>query len=173
MRTRIVAVVGVVVAAALLASACQSRSSSDATEIDAAVAWQEELDERRAAIERTRSPEAERAIPTEPTPGTLTIAQRNAVRSANAYLRLSGFSRQGLIDQLSSGYGDGYDVGDATVAVDDLSINWNAQATRSATAYLEMSGFSCRGLIDQLSSEFGDKYTREQATYGATQAGIC
>ena len=38
---------------------------------------------------------------------------------------------------------------------------------------LELSGFSCQGLIDQLSSEFGDKYTVEQATYGATQAGIC
>ena len=108
-----------------------------------------------------------------PASGNLTAAQRNAVRSANSYLQLSGFSRQGLIDQLSSEFGDRRSVGDATVAVDSLSTDWNAQAARSAVSYLELSGFSCQGLIDQLSSEFGDKYTVEQATYGATQAGIC
>ena len=108
-----------------------------------------------------------------PASGNLTAAQRNAVRSANSYLQLSGFSRQGLIDQLSSEVGDSYSVGDATVAVNSLSTDWNAQAARSAVSYLELSGFSCRGLIDQLSSEAGDKYTVEQATYGATQAGIC
>ena len=91
--------------------------------------------------------------------GNLTAAQRNAVRSANSYLQLSGFSRQGLIDQLSSELGDSYSVGDATVAVNSLSTDWNAQAARSAVSYLELSGFSCRGLIDQLSSEDGDKYT--------------
>ena len=105
--------------------------------------------------------------------GNLTAAQRNAVRSANSYLQLSGFSRQGLIDQLSSEFGDSYSVFDATVAVNSLSTDWNVQAARSAVSYLKLSGFSCRGLIDQLSSEDGDKYTVEQATYGATQAGIC
>ena len=54
-----------------------------------------------------------------------------------------------------------------------MSTDWNAQAARSTVTYLELSGFSCQGLIDQLSSEFGEKYTVEQATYGATQAGIC
>ena len=108
-----------------------------------------------------------------PASGNLTAAQRNAIRSANSYLQLSGFSRQGLIDQLSSEFGDSYSVGDATVAVNSLSTDWNAQAARSAVLYLALSGFSYQGLIDQLSSEFGDKYTVEQATYGATQAGIC
>jgi len=104
---------------------------------------------------------------------SLTAAQRNALRSANAYLKLSGFSRRGLIDQLSSDFGDKFSVADATAAVDSLNIDWNTQAARSAAAYLKLSGFSCRGLIEQLSSDHGDKYTVEQATYGATQAGIC
>jgi hypothetical protein len=108
-----------------------------------------------------------------PTSANLTAAQRNAGRSANSYLKLSGFSRQGLIDQLSSEYGDRFGVGDATVAVDSLDIDWRSQAARSAASYLKMSGFSCQGLIDQLSSQHGDKYTVDQATYGATQAGIC
>lgn len=103
----------------------------------------------------------------------LTAAQRNAVRSATSYLKMSGFSRQGLIDQLSSEYGDRFSVSDATVAVDSLNTDWRLQAARSAASYLKMSGFSCQGLIDQLSSQHGDKYTVEQATYGARQAGIC
>lgn len=104
---------------------------------------------------------------------SLTGPQRNAVRSAKAYLSFSGFSRAGLIDQLSSPYGDGYSPVDATAAVNSLSVDWNAQAVRSAKKYLEMMGFSCSGLIDQLSSDYGDKYTRSQATYGAQMAGAC
>jgi len=103
----------------------------------------------------------------------LTGPQKNAVRSAKQYISMSGFSRSGLIDQLSSEYGDGYEVADATAAVDSLTIDWNEQAARSAKQYLDMSGFSCNGLIDQLSSDAGDKYTVEQATFGAEQAGAC
>ncbi|MEQ1760399.1 MAG: Ltp family lipoprotein [Vicinamibacterales bacterium] len=104
---------------------------------------------------------------------SLPPAQRNAARSAQSYLAISGFSRQGLIGQLSSEFGNQFSVADATAAVDSLNIDWNTQAARSAAAYLKISGFSCRGLIDQLSSENGSNYTVEQATYGATQAGIC
>jgi hypothetical protein len=114
------------------------------------------------------------STPTQPAEDAgLSPAQRNAVRSAQRYLNVSGFSRQGLIGQLSSEYGDKFSVRDATAAVDSLNIDWDAQAARSAAKYLKISGFSCQGLIDQLSSEYGDKYTVEQATYGAKQAGAC
>jgi hypothetical protein len=104
---------------------------------------------------------------------SLTGPQNNAVRSAEQYLSMSGFSRSGLIRQLSSNAGDGYDIADATVAVDSLKIDWNKEAVRSAKQYLGMSGFSCKGLINQLSSSAGDGYTESQATYGAQQAGVC
>lgn len=104
---------------------------------------------------------------------SLTLQQRNAVRSAENYLSFAGFSRKGLINQLSSSYGDGYEKADATVAVDSLNVDWNEQAAKSAQQYLEMSGFSCKGLINQLSSQAGDKYTKDEATYGAKQAGAC
>lgn len=103
----------------------------------------------------------------------LTGPQKNAVRSANAYLSMSGFSRDGLIEQLSSAYGDGYEKEDAIAAVNSLSVDWNEQAARSAQNYLATMGFSCQGLIEQLSSDAGDKYTLDQATYGAQQAGAC
>jgi hypothetical protein len=95
------------------------------------------------------------------------------VREANQYLDTSAFSRQGLIDQLSSSAGSGYSVADATAAVDSLNIDYNAQAVRSAKQYLAMSGFSCTDLIQQLDSSAGDQYTVAQATYGAKQAGAC
>jgi hypothetical protein len=113
----------------------------------------------------------EEAAPTGAT--KLTGPQRNAVRSAKEYLSISGFSRDGLIEQLSSSAGDGYEVADATVAVDSLDVDWNENAAKSAKQYLGISGFSCNGLIEQLSSSSGDKYTVSQATYGARQAGAC
>lgn len=103
----------------------------------------------------------------------LTIPQRNAVRSAKSYLEFQGFSRDGLIQQLSSTGGDGYEVEDATVAVDSLDVNWNEQAVKSAEDYLSFQGFSCNGLIEQLSSTGGDGFTVEQAKYGAQQVGVC
>lgn len=104
---------------------------------------------------------------------SLTGPQRNAVRSAKQYLSMQGFSRAGLIEQLSSDAGNGYDLADATIAVDSLGADWNEHAARSAKQYLTMMGFSCKGLIEQLSSSAGNKYTVEQATYGAKQAGAC
>jgi hypothetical protein len=104
---------------------------------------------------------------------SLTGPQNNAVRSANQYLSISGFSRIGLIHQLSSNAGDGYDIADATAAIDSLNIDWNEEAIRSAKQYLSISGFSCKGLIHQLSSSAGDGYTVSQANYGAQQAGAC
>jgi len=104
---------------------------------------------------------------------SLTVPQNNAVRSAKQYLSTQGFSRRGLIQQLSSDAGDGYKVADATVAVDSLNINWNKEAVISAKQYLSIEGFSCKGLIQQLSSSAGDGFTVSQATYGARQAGAC
>lgn len=103
----------------------------------------------------------------------LSPAQRNAVRTARQYLDMSGFSRKGLIQQLSSSAADGYAEADAVAAVNSLDVDWKAEAAESAKQYIEMSGFSCKGLIQQLSSSAADNYTREEAEYGAKQAGAC
>ena len=83
------------------------------------------------------------------------------------------FSRLGLIKQLSSEYGSGFPIADATFAVDSLNEDWNAQAVGAAQDYLKIMAFSCQGLIKQLSSQYGSQFTVDQATYGATQAGLC
>lgn len=96
--------------------------------------------------------------------GGLTSGQENAVRSAEEYLSMSGFSRSGLIEQLTF---EGYSTKDATFAVERLRVDWNAQAARSADDYVSMSSFSRSGLIEQLEFE---GYTREQAEFGADKA---
>jgi len=111
--------------------------------------------------------------PIAPPAPTLTNQQQNAAKSARSYLNFTAFSRQGLIDQLSSAYGDKYAVQDATIAVDSLNVDWNAEAVQSAKSYLKFTAFSCQGLIDQLDSPYGEKFTVAQATYGAQQAGAC
>ena len=99
--------------------------------------------------------------------------KKNAIQSAKQYLSVKGFSRDGLIQQLSSMAGNGYDISDATVAVDSLKIDWNKQSVIAAKSYLSIMAFSCKGLTQQLSSRAGDRFTAEQATYGAQKSGAC
>lgn len=116
------------------------------------------------------------APPTTPAPTapSLTPSQQNAIDAAQQYLSMGqGFSRLGLIQQLSSQAGDGYPLADATFAVDSLHVDWNAQAALSAKSYLNMTSFSCSGLIQQLSSSAGEQFTMAQSQYGARAAGIC
>lgn len=120
-----------------------------------------------AAADAPQAPAVETPA-VEPAPeSNLTPSQQNAVRSAESYLELMGFSRQGLIDQLEF---EQYSTSDATFAVDSLTVDWNAEAAESAASYLETMAFSCGSLIDQLEFE---NFTPEQAAFGAGQTGIC
>jgi hypothetical protein len=104
----------------------------------------------------------------------MTAAQQQAVESARNYLSTgSGFSRAGLIQQLSSSYGEGFPKAVAIFAVDHLHVNWNEQAVKSARNYLSTgSGFSRAGLIQQLSSSYGEGFTHAQAVYAANKVGL-
>ncbi len=106
-----------------------------------------------------------------------TPEQDNAIRAGLNYLDFSGFSREGLIRQLSSKAGDGYPEQVARFAVRQIekrdAVNWKAEAAEAAEGYLDLSAFSCEGLVQQLSSRAGDQFTAEQARHGATKAGIC
>ena len=110
---------------------------------------------------------------TAPAGPTLTQQQQSPVEPAKQYLSTQAFSQQGLIDQLDSPDGGGYSVHVATVAVDSLTVNWNAEAVQSAKEYLATQPMSCNDLIQQLDSPYGEKLTVAQATYGAQQAGDC
>jgi uncharacterized protein YecT (DUF1311 family) len=125
------------------------------------------------------APSAQSSAPAPSKPNTnnaaqsLTGPQKNAVRAAQSYLSISAFSRDGLIEQLSSQAGNGFNINDATKAVDSMNVDWNQEAVKSAKQYLQMMGFSCNGLVQQLSSRAGAKFTQQQATFGAQRAGAC
>jgi hypothetical protein len=102
-----------------------------------------------------------------PTPeNTQTTSQRNAIRTAENYLKIKGFSRTGLIEQLKF---EEFSEADAVYAVDNISIDYNEQAKKSAESYMEIKGFSRGGLIEQLKFE---GFTQAQAEYGATAVGL-
>ena len=95
----------------------------------------------------------------------MTVGMENALKSANMYLALTGFSYKGIVKQLEF---EGYSKNEATYAADHCGADWNEQAVRSAQQYMSLMAFSRSGLIKQL--EF-DGYTSDQAAYAATQCG--
>ena len=148
---------------ALALSACGSD--------DGALRWAEEVQEIPDAAPKEKKPSVDvgGSAPT----SQYTRAEENAIKSAESYLSFMNFSRQGLIDQLSSEYGEGFTLAQATLAVDSLHVDFMAEAAESAEGYLSFMSFSCQGLIDQLSSEYGEGFTMAQARHGAGATGIC
>lgn len=100
----------------------------------------------------------------------LTPGQENALRAGQNYIDMMGFSKKGLIGQLSSKYGDGYARKDAIFAANHVDVDWNAEAAEAAKNYLDTMPFSRTELIHQLESSAGDKFTHAQAVYGANRA---
>lgn len=79
-----------------------------------------------------------------------TLAQQNAIRSAQSYLDYTGFSRTGLIGQLEY---EGFSTEEATFGADNAGADWNAEAAEKAQQYLDYSSFSRDGLYDQMAYE--------------------
>src|SRR3954468_9459613 len=96
-------------------------------------------------------------------------ANSRALQSAESYLAMSGFSKQGLYEQLSSSYGEGFTQAQAQYAVDHVDADWNKEAVQSARSYLEFSPMSRAELIQQLSSSAGEGFTYEQALYAVNK----
>ena len=96
-------------------------------------------------------------------------ANRRALESAKSYLSFSGFSKQGLYQQLSSSAGEGFSQAEAQYAVDHVDVDWNKEAVESARSYLDLSPFSRNALIEQLSSSAGEGFTYEQALHAVNK----
>lgn len=114
---------------------------------------------KKAIEEPTKEPKS--------TKKALTDEQQDAVGAAEDYLNFTAFSRDGLIEQLSSDAGSGFSKKDAAIAVDSMDIDYKEQAAKAAKSYRDFSHFSRRGLIEQLESGAGSGFTHKQAVYGA------
>lgn len=113
--------------------------------------------------EQQSAPAADNAPAPAPAEPEVPRESQNALQSAERYIGMSGFSRQGLIDQLD--YED-YSPEAAQYAADNVGADWGDQAARKAEQYLDMRSMSRQGLIDQLLYE---GFTPEQAEYGVSQ----
>jgi hypothetical protein len=100
------------------------------------------------------------------------VSQANARQAAEDYLSTMPFSRDGLIEQLSSKAGSGFSKSDAIYAADAVHANWNAQAVLAAKQYLDTMSFSRDGLIEQLESKAGAGFTHAQAVHGVDATGL-
>ena len=124
----------------------------------------------------TAAPTTTTAAPTTTTAPKpqVTTSQAQALGAAQDYFDAGmHFSRQGLIEQLSSEYGSGFSVADATFAADHCGADWNEQAAGAAQDYLDAGmHFSREGMIEQLSSAYGSQFTKAQAEFGASAVGL-
>ncbi len=114
------------------------------------------------------SKDTESILSTEPSTEdapTLSMGQKNALKKADLYLSISGFSYSGLVRQLEF---EGFTNEEATFAADNCGADWNEQAARKAKSYLDIMPLSRDGLIQQLEFE---GFTTEQAEYGVTKVG--
>jgi hypothetical protein len=108
-----------------------------------------------------------------PTTPSMTASQQQAVDSAQSYLSEGqGFSKQGLMEQLTSSAGEGFTESQAEYAISYLHPDWNAQAVDSAKGYLQLGGFSRASLIQQLTSSAGEGFTEAQAEYAVNKVGM-
>ena len=96
---------------------------------------------------------------------SISLGQKNALEKAKSYLRISPFSKQGLLHQLEF---EGFSTEEASYGVENCEADWNEQASKKAESYLKISSFSKQGLIEQLEFE---GFTKEQAEYGVTSIG--
>ena len=96
---------------------------------------------------------------------TVTVAQQNAIRTAEHYLSFTAFSKSGLINQLKF---EGYSTEDAEYAAAHCGANWKEQAAKKAEEYLRIMGFSKSRLIEQLEFE---GFPSELVLYGVEQNG--
>lgn len=100
-----------------------------------------------------------------------TNQQEQALRAAEQYLEFGGFSKAGLLQQLTSEF-DQHKKADVLWALERVEVDWNAEAVESAELYLSTTAFSRSGLIDQMTSKVGSGFTKKQAEYAADKVGL-
>ncbi len=120
----------------------------------------QEKEEQLAAEQKAREDEAKRVSDEKAASiANATREQKNALNKAKDYLNYTAFSKSGLYDQLIH---EQYPDDAAQFAIDNIEVDWNAQALQKAKDYLDYTSFSDQGLYDQLIHE---GFTAEQSQY--------
>jgi len=113
-------------------------------------------EEAENEVIQEEAPAEEESIPTE---------FKNALKKATQYSSIMHMSKQGIYDQLTSEYGEGFPEDAAQYAIDNIDADWEANALAKAKEYSDTMHMSKRGIYDQLVSEYGEKFTEDEAQY--------
>ena len=90
---------------------------------------------------------------------------KNALRKGQSYADKMHMSKQGVYDQLTSEYGEGFPAEAAQYAIDNIDVDWKENALKKATSYYEGMAMSKEGVYEQLVSAYGEQFTAEEAQY--------
>lgn len=90
---------------------------------------------------------------------------QNALKKAEQYSDVMHMSKQGIYDQLTSEYGEGFPAEAAQYAIDNLDADYKANALEKAKSYYIDMSMSKDAVYDQLVSEYGEQFTAEEAQY--------
>ncbi|MBU3161245.1 Ltp family lipoprotein [Clostridium frigoris] len=101
----------------------------------------------------------------EPAKPTVPTEYISALASAEIYGTTMNMSKDGIYNQLTSSAGDKFSPKSAQYAVDNVKIDYNANALKSAETYQKSMNMSPSAIYDQLISSAGDKFTPSEAQY--------
>lgn len=141
------------------ASSLESVNSTESKEVVEPI----EVIESKETVQSIEVVESELIV--EPSKPEISREFQNALKSAQNYVDLMPFSEKGLYDQLTAEYGEQFPAEAAQYAIENLDVDYNAEALESAKNYQETMPMSDSGLYDQLTSEYGERFTAEQAQY--------
>lgn len=114
---------------------------------------------------------AQLATTTEPAPTpapakpTVPTEYISALAKAETYGTMMDMSKAGIYDQLISENGEKFSKESAQYAVDNVNIDYNANALKKAQTYQKDMSMSPSAVYDQLVSEHGEKFTQSEAQY--------
>lgn len=117
------------------------------------------VEQSEASIESTSE------TTTEATTLGATLGEINALKKAESYLRMGGFSKEALKKQLDF---EGFEKSEVEYALKNCDADWNEQCVDKAKSYINMGGFSKSGLREQLDFE---GFTEEQINYALKEVG--
>lgn len=90
---------------------------------------------------------------------------KSALNKAASYAESMHMSKLGVYDQLVSDYGEKFSAESAQYAIDNVKVDWNANALVKARSYQSSMNMSPAAIHDQLTSEHGEKFTQAEADY--------
>lgn len=131
---------------------------------------QGESEDKSASTQTNSTPAAtetktEEAKPAEEQKPAVPVEYTSALTQATSYANRMHMSKQGVYDQLISEYGGKFSPEAAQYAIDNVKVDWNAQALAKAKSYQSQQSMSPAAIHDQLTSEYGEKFTAAEADY--------